>query len=76
MWLIKPQAAGLNSNAKYCNKIQYNITILKIHGLLKRWLYVPIDLWFVQCIVDPGRQTLGCRPRLEVLNLGLGTLVG
>lgn len=30
----------------------------------------------VQCAVDPGRQTLGCRPKLEVLNLGLGTLVG
>lgn len=30
----------------------------------------------VQCAVDPGRQTQGCRPRLEVLNLGLGTLLG
>lgn len=24
--------------------------------------------------MEPGRQTPGCNPRLEVLNLGLGTL--
>lgn len=29
---------------------------------------------FFQYIVEPGRQTHGCNPRLEVLNLGLGTL--
>lgn len=27
----------------------------------------------VQSSVEPGRHTDGCRPRLDVLNLGLGT---
>lgn len=26
-------------------------------------------------MVEPGRHTQGCNPRLEVLNLGLGTLI-
>lgn len=46
-------------------------------------LCVPIEPLFIlssaasfQCVVELGRQTQGCRPRLDVLNLGLGTLLG
>lgn len=63
-WRIKLKAAGLDNN----------ITILKTHGLKKHFIMSRSES--VQCIVDPGRQTQDCRPALEVLNLGLGTLAG
>lgn len=80
VWMIRQTDIVIKCGLLNCylNTTEKQDTVLQIHKLKK---YVSLYCVFfreesVYCIMDPGRQTEGCRPRLEVLNLGLGTLGG